>query len=98
MKLTTASAIVMAAALALTPALAMAQDGGALYGTKCKMCHGDAGQGKMGPKLAGTSKSEADIVKVLTTGGLAKAPHIKPVAGLTPDQASSIAKFVKGLK
>ncbi len=95
MKLITASALVLAAAVAFTPAMAMAEDGAALYGAKCKMCHGDAGQGKMGPKLVGTTK---DVAKVITVGGLTKAPHIKPVAGVTADQATAIAAFVKGLK
>lgn len=94
MKFFAASALVLAAAVAITP-LAMAEDGAALYGAKCKMCHGDAGQGKMGPKLVGTTK---DVAKVLTTGGLTKAPHIKAVAGITPEQAAAIATFVKGLK
>jgi mono/diheme cytochrome c family protein len=94
MKLITASALVLAAAVAITP-LAMAEDGAALYGAKCKMCHGDAGQGKMGPKLVGTTK---DVAKVITTGGLTKAPHTKAVAGVTPEQATAIAAFVKGLK
>jgi len=76
---------------------AAAEDGGALYKTKCAMCHGDQGQGKpsMGPKLAGTSKS---VVEVLTKGGEAKAPHIKPNSTLTPAQASAVAAYVKTLK
>jgi cytochrome c553 len=79
---------------------APAQDGGTLYKTKCAMCHGDQGQGKpnMAPKLAGTSKSEAAVADVLTKGGEAKAPHIKPMSTLTPAQASTIAAFVKTLK
>jgi cytochrome c553 len=76
---------------------APAQDGGTLYKTKCAMCHGDQGQGKpnMAPKLAGTSK---DVAAVLTKGGEAKAPHIKPMSTLTPDQVSAIAAFVKTLR
>jgi len=79
---------------------APAQDGGALYKTKCAMCHGDQGQGKQGvaPKLAGTSKSEAAVAAVLTQGGEARAPHIKPMSTLTPAQAAAIAAFVKTLK
>jgi len=77
---------------------AAAQDGGSLYKTKCAMCHGDAGQGKSAPKLAGTAKSESAIADVLTKGGESKAPHIKALAGLTTAQASAIAAFVKTLK
>jgi mono/diheme cytochrome c family protein len=77
---------------------AAAEDGGVLYKTKCAMCHGDAGQGKMAPKLAGTSKTEAAIESLLTKGGGVKAPHIKPIATLTPAQAATVAAFVKTLK
>ncbi len=86
--------------LACFSSIAWAQDGGALYKTKCLMCHGDKGQGKppMAPKVAGTTKSEADIVALLTSGGGKKAPHTKPINGLTPDQAKALASFVKTLK
>ncbi len=75
---------------------APAQDGGALYKTKCAMCHGDQGQGKPPafPKISGSAK----VSDVLTKGGEAKAPHIKPMSTLTPAQASAIAAFVKTLK
>ena len=75
---------------------APAQDGGALYKTKCAMCHGDQGQGKPPafPKVAGSAK----VSDVLTKGGEAKAPHIKPMSTLTPAQAAAVAAFVKTLK
>jgi mono/diheme cytochrome c family protein len=68
-----------------------------LFKTKCAMCHGDQGQGKppMAPKIAGTTKSVADV---LTKGGEPKAPHIKPMSTLTPDQVAALAAFVKTLK
>ena len=76
---------------------APAQDGAALFKTKCAMCHGDQGQGKppMAPKIAGTTKSVADV---LTKGGEPKAPHTKPMSTLTPDQVTSLVAFVKTLK
>ena len=98
MKLTTASALLVAGLLAIAPAFSFAQDAQTLYKSKCQMCHGDAGQGKMGPKLVGTTKSVADITALLTKGGAPKAPHINGIAGLTPDQAKSLAEFVKGMK
>jgi cytochrome c553 len=75
---------------------APAQDGGTLFKTKCAMCHGDQGQGKspMAPKISGSSK----VVDVLTKGGEAKAPHIKPMSTLTPAQVSALAAYVKTLK
>jgi cytochrome c553 len=101
MKINTASALVVAAMLAISPAISIAQDAPTLYKTKCLMCHGDLGQGKpamKAPKIAGTTKTSAEIVTLLTTGGAEKAPHIKPIAGLTPEQAKDLAGFVKGLK
>lgn len=89
----------VALALALTP-FAMAQDdGGALYKSKCAMCHGPNGEGKSGPALKGTKLAEDDIVIVLTKGKQgAKAPHGKPVAGLTDEQVKAVAHYVKSLK
>ena len=73
-----------------------AQDGATLFKTKCAMCHGDQGQGKPPafPKVAGSAK----VSDVLTQGGEAKQPHIKPMSTLTPAQAAAIAAFVKTLK
>jgi mono/diheme cytochrome c family protein len=97
MKISIAAVMVLAAA----SSMAFAQDGGALYKAKCAMCHGDAGQGKpaMGAiKLAGTTKSEDAIAAVLTKGGGTKAPHVKPMMTVTPEQAKSVATYVKSLK
>ena len=76
-----------------------AEDGAAIYTAKCVACHGAAGAGKMGPKLAGTSLSSDQIVDELTKGAPGKkAPHGKPIAGLTADQASAVAAYLKTLK
>lgn len=92
--------LVLSAILSLSVTPLWAQDGAALYKTKCANCHGDQGQGKpkLGSKLAAISKSQTDIVTVLTKGGGQKAPHVKPMAGLTEDQAKTVAAFVKTLK
>ncbi|HEY4380596.1 MAG TPA: cytochrome c [Acidobacteriaceae bacterium] len=95
MKLRIATSVV--ASISMLAALpALAQDGPALFKTKCAMCHGDQGQGKppMAPKVAGSARVEA----VLTKGGEPKAPHIKPMAALTADQVTSLVGFVKTLK
>jgi cytochrome c553 len=88
--------VVVASIAMLATLPAVAQDGAALFKTKCAMCHGDQGQGKppMAPKIAGSAKTEA----VLTKGGEPKAPHIKPMSTLTADQVTSLAAFVKTLK
>ncbi len=76
-----------------------AEDGAALYKSKCAMCHGPNGEGKSAPKLAGDALSADQIAAVLTKGAEGKkAPHGKPVAGLSADQASAVAAYVKTLK
>jgi len=79
---------------------ASAQEAAALYKSKCAICHGDQGQGKpkMGAKLAGTAKSEAEIASLLSAGGGKKAPHLKPINGFSAEQAKAVAAFVKSLK
>ncbi len=95
-------AVLFAIALCVTiamPQAALAQDGGATYKAKCAGCHGPEGQGKVGPAVKGTSLSEDQIVNVLTKGDDAKkAPHKKPVSGLSADDAKAVATYVKSLK
>lgn len=76
-----------------------AEDGAAIYKAKCAMCHGPNGEGKSGPALKGSSLSADQIAAALTKGAEGKkAPHGKPMAGLTADQASAVAAYVKTLK
>ena len=77
---------------------AWAKDGASIYKSKWAGCHGTQGEGKMGPKLAGTSLSEDDIVNVLTKGGEPKAPHTKPFKGANAQNAKQVAAYVKTLK
>lgn len=90
--------------LALVTALATgyafaADDGAAIYKSKCAACHGPNGEGKMGPKLAGTAMTEAQIEAQLTKGAAGKkAPHANPMPSLTADQAKAVATYVKTLK
>ena len=95
MKLRIAPAVLVSISM-LAGLPALAQDGSTLFKAKCAMCHGDQGQGKppMAPKIAGSAK----VVDVLTKGGEAKAPHMKPMSSVTADQATALAAFVKGLK
>jgi mono/diheme cytochrome c family protein len=87
------------ALLAMISGVAVAEDGAALYKAKCAMCHGAAGEGKIGPALKGTKLSDAQIADFLTKGEAGKkAPHSKPVNGISADQAKAVAEFVKGLK
>jgi len=79
-----------------------ADDGAALYKRKCAGCHGARGEGKpavKAPALKGTTLDASKIVEHLTKGEpTSKPPHNKGIAGLTEDQAKSIAEYVKTLQ
>ncbi len=91
--------IVTLATLAVLTTLSFAQDGATLYKSKCAMCHGAAGEGKIGPSLQKTSMTEAQIATFIADGAAGKkAPHTKGVAGVSADQAKTIATFVASLK
>jgi cytochrome c len=71
-----------------------AEDGAALYKSKCAACHGAAGEGgKMAPDpIAGAS---ADSIAKVVNEGKGK---MKPVKGLTDEQGKAIGAYVAGLK
>ena len=102
MRLGTWLIVVLVIALSICivlPQAAFAGDGAATYKAKCAGCHGADGQGKVGPALKGTSLSADDIAGLLTKGNDAKKPpHKKAVAGLSADDAKSVADYVKTLK
>jgi cytochrome c len=83
----------------VSPPPVFAQDGAAIYKTKCSACHGAEGQGKIGPALKGTSLSADDISNLLTKGDDAKKPpHKKAMNGVSDADAKAVAEFVKTLK
>lgn len=96
--------IAIAAALVVTASTLSwaADDGAALYKTKCAGCHGADGAGKpalKAPALKGTNLEASRIVDHLTKGEpTSKPPHNKGMAGLTDAQAKAIADYVKTLK
>jgi cytochrome c len=91
--------LMIMAAFTLASSLAWAQDGAALYKTKCAACHGAAGEGKVGPSLQKTALTQQQITDLLTKGAEGKkAPHSKAVSGLTADQAAALATYVGTLK
>jgi len=99
MRLTHLLILLIVVALSASLALpAYGQDGAATFKTKCAGCHGPEGQGKIGPKLAGTALTEAQITDLLTKGEDArKPPHKKPFS-LSADEIKAVAAFVKTLK
>jgi mono/diheme cytochrome c family protein len=91
------------ASLAIMPALSWgADDGAALYKSKCAGCHGAGGEGKpamKAPALKGTAKTADQITEHLLKGEPAsKPPHAKGISGLNEAQAKAISDFVKTLK
>ena len=91
--------LLVLAAFTLASSLVWAQDGAALYKTKCAACHGAAGEGKVGPSLQKTTLNQAQITDLLSKGAEGKkAPHSKAISGLSADQAAAIATYVGTLK
>jgi mono/diheme cytochrome c family protein len=94
-------AVVTIALLAIPLAAWAAEDGAALYKSKCAICHGAAGEGKPDkyPAVKGTALTPEKIAELLEKGVAGKkAPHAKPINAITADQAKAMADFVKGLK
>lgn len=90
------------AVLAVIPAATFsAEDGAALYASKCSMCHGDKGENESGttmPAINKTSMTVEKMVEYLTKGDKSKIAHADPIADLTEAQAKAIAEHVKKLK
>jgi len=83
----------------IVPQFAAADDGAATFKAKCAVCHGADGGGKIGPSLKTTTLSADQIATFLTTGDEAKkAPHKKPISGLSADDAKAVGAYVKTLK
>jgi mono/diheme cytochrome c family protein len=82
-----------------------AQDGAALYKTKCVGCHGATGEGKSA--LAGTNllspeakkRPDADVKAMISEGGKkAKAGHAFEKKGVTAKQVDSLVAYVRELQ
>ena len=94
--------VMMIGTLLLTGAAARgADDGAALYKTKCAGCHGANGEGKpamKAPALKGTPISEDQIQERLVKGVAgAKGAHAKGISGLKDAQVKTIVAYVKTL-
>ena len=92
--------IIILAALTALSSIAWAQDGAALY--KVEVCHVPRRHGRRQSWTIACRKRrfrQSQIADLLTNGAAGKkAPHTKGVAGLSADQASSIATYVASLK
>ena len=79
-----------------------AEDGATLYKTKCAGCHGATGEGKpamKAPAVKGTKLEASQIAQHITKGETtSKPPHNKGISGVSDDQATAIAEYIKTLK
>src|SRR5690348_6732642 len=79
-----------------------ADNGAALYKSKCAACHGANAEGKPArkvPALTATSLDPGQIADRLTKGDPSmKAPHNKAMSGLSEQHAKAIAEYIKTLK
>jgi mono/diheme cytochrome c family protein len=78
------NAVLFVASLLILPRVSWgAEDGAALYKTKCSVCHGASGEGKpamKSPALKGTTLTVDQLVQHITKGEAAsKAPHNKGI-------------------
>jgi cytochrome c len=92
----------LAAMLMILGSASWADDGAALFKSKCSACHGASGEGKAAmkaPALRGTSLEASQIVEHITKGEpTSKPPHNKGISGISDEQAKSIADYIKSLK
>lgn len=75
--------------------------GAALYGTNCAMCHGDQGQGLIGPNLTDAywihGNQNTDLYAVITNGVLDKG--MTPWGNiLSPDERSQLVAYIRSIE
>ena len=98
------SPIVLAATVLLAGSMCFAEDGAALYKSKCAMCHGPTGTPSAGmAKAMGIKPVYNPSIQALTIAQITATVKngkgkMKPVAGLTDPQVSAVAAFFKTLK
>lgn len=92
--------LAIATLMSLCAVCLVAQDGATTYKKKCAGCHGANAEGKpamKAPALKGVDS--AKIVQQITKGSpQAKAPHNKAMSGVTEQDATAIADYIKTLQ
>ena len=94
--------VVVAMAIFALPLASFAADAAAdVFKSKCAMCHGPDGKGKMaGTKDLGSAEvqkaSDADLTATITNGKPPKMPAYK--GKLTDDQIKSLVAYVRTFK
>ena len=89
--------LTLIAAIAILPiAVYAAEDGAALFKSKCTACHGADASKKLDNVK---TMSEADVVKVITDGKDAKPMKMPSYNGkLTAAEISALATYLKSIK
>ena len=90
------------ALLAAIPVLLWAaEDGAALYESKCAMCHGAKGEGNSAaqmPAVDSTTMTVEQLITYITKGDKTKTIHADPIADINQEQAKALAEHIKSLK
>jgi mono/diheme cytochrome c family protein len=99
------SQVVLAVAVSLASAVCFAQSAGeATYKAKCQSCHGSAGTPNPGiAKMMGVKPNSDPDIKKLTVDQMVTAVKngkgkMKPIAGITDEQAKDAVLYYRGLK
>lgn len=98
------SQLVMAAAVALAGSMCFAQDGAAIYKTKCAMCHGATGSPSAGMAKMMHIKPVTDpSMKALSVAQIETAikggkGRMRAIPGMTDPQIKAVAAYFKTLK
>ena len=89
----------------LVPSLSWADDGGAIYKTKCAACHGADATGKPAVKAPSLVSPEAkkltdeELTDAIANGGKAQKPmHQFSKKGMTPDQIKMVVAYIRSLQ
>ena len=89
----------------LMPSLSWADDGGAIYKTKCAACHGADASGKpaiKAPSLVSPEAkklTDAELTDAIANGGKAQKPtHQFSKKGMTPDQIKMVVAYIRSLQ
>jgi predicted CXXCH cytochrome family protein len=98
------SQFVLAAVITVASAMCFAQDGAALYKSKCQACHGAAGTPSPGMvKMMGIKPTSDASIQALSADQVAATVKngkgkMKPIAGLSDAEVKAVAAFFKTLK
>ena len=103
MKLAVLIVMIALALFLIVPNLSWAaDDGGAVYKTKCAACHGADLAGKPAAKIPSLVSddakkvSDADLTEMIASGGKdKKASHAFATKGVTPDQIKMVVAYIR---